>query len=190
MTLPEDFNPWEHLQDTVRRVFKKEVIEEFRDLGGEDWDRSIGAPRASLRTACTPDDNDTATMTMIRMMLFYIVLRRAQDMQAPIYGTPVAQFHETRRFKPQVCLYFREDLQDVEPGFYPLRAEIKFRLMEETETTISKAELTQLANKIKSTLGGENRYKFKKGRRFVLIMTLKTAINCTYMLLVKVREGK
>jgi hypothetical protein len=164
MALPEDFNPWEHLQDTVRRVFRKEVIEEFKDLGGDDWDRSIGAPRASLRTACTPDDNDTATMTMIRMMLFYIVLRRAQDMQAPIYGMPTALFDELFTYRPQVTLYFREDIQDVDPDFQPLRVQLSFRLVNETSTTISKAELTTLANKIKSEFGGKTAYRWHKGK--------------------------
>lgn len=164
MTLPEDYNPWEHLQSTVTRVFRKEVIEEFRDLGGEDWDPDIKVPRASLRTACTPDDNDTSTMTLIRMMLFYIVLRRAQDMQAPIYGMPTGTYHETFKFKPHVTLYFREDIQDVDPDFQPLRVQISFRLINESETTITKAKLTTLANRIKSEFGGAKAYKWHRGR--------------------------
>lgn len=164
MALPEDFNPWEHLQSTVVRVFKKEVIDEFRDLGGEDWDRDIKVPRASLRTACTPDDNDTSTMTLIRMMLFYIVLRRAQDMQAPIYGMPVGQAHETRKFKPQICLFFKERADEVELGYRPLTAEIKFRLMDETEDTITEAKLKTLANKIKTEFGVSGGVKWKKGK--------------------------
>lgn len=164
MTLPEDYNPWEHLQDVVKRTFKKEVLEEFRDTGGDDWQRDITTPRNSLRTACTPDDNDTATMTLIRMMLFYIVLRRAQDMQAPIYGIPTGTYHETFKFKPHVTLYFREDIQDVDPEFQPLRVQISFRLIDETETTISKAKLTTLANKIKTEFGGVTAYRWHKGR--------------------------
>lgn len=164
MPLPEDFNPFEHLQDTVRRVFRKEVIEEFKDLGGEDWDRDINVPRASLRTACTPDDNDTATMLLIRMMLFYMVLRRAQDMQAPIYGMPVAQYDEAYRYRPHVTLYFREDIQDVDPDFQPLRVQISFRITDKTESTITKAELTSLANKIKTEFGSANAYRWHKGR--------------------------
>ena len=164
MTLPENYNPWEHLQSTVLRVFRKEVIEEFKDVGDDDWVRDIKTPRASLRTACTPDDNDTSTMTLIRMMLFYIVLRRAQDMQAPIYGIPTGTYHETFKFKPHITLYFREDAQDVDPEFQPLRVQISFRLMNETETTITKAELTTLANKIKTEFGGVNAYRWHKGR--------------------------
>lgn len=164
MTLPEDYNPWEHLQDVVKRTFKKEVLEEFRDTGGDDWERDIKTPRNSLRTACTPDDNDTATMTLIRMMLFYIVLRRAQDMQAPIYGMPTALFDELFSYRPLVTLYFREDAQDVDPDFQPLRVQISFRLMNETSKTISKAELTSLANKIKAEFGGATAYRWHKGK--------------------------
>ena len=168
MTLPEQYNPWEHLQSTLMRVFKKEVIEEFKDLGDDEWVKEIKTPRGSLRTACTPDDNDTATMLVLRMLLFYVVLRRAADLQAPIYGMPTGTYHETFKFKPQVTLYFRESPADVDPDFQPLIAQISFRLINETETTISKAELTTLANKIKTEFGGATAYKWKRGKTYCI----------------------
>jgi len=164
MTLPEQYNPWEHLQSTLMRVFKKEVIEEFKDLGDDEWVKEIKTPRGSLRTACTPDDNDTSTMLVLRMLLFYVVLRRAADLQAPIYGMPTALFDELFTYRPQVTLYFREDPMDVDPDFQPLRVQLSFRLMNETSTSISKAELTTLANKIKTEFGGVTAYKWKKGK--------------------------
>lgn len=158
-----EFNPWEHLQDVVRKVYKQEVLEEFKDLGDIDL-KDIKTSRSSLRTACLPDDNDTSSMTIIRMMLFYIVLRRAQDMQAPIYGMPTTQYDESWRYRPTITLYFREDKQDTDPDFHPLRVQISFRLADETETTITKAKLTTLANKVKSEFGGANAYKWHKGK--------------------------
>lgn len=168
MSLPQDYNPWEHLQDVVKRTFRKEVIEEFKDIGNDDWDRDISTPRASLRTACTPDDNDTATMTLIRMMLFYMTLRRAQDLQAPIYGIPMTEYDELLKYRPNITLYFREDALDTDPDFHPLRTQISFRLVDETETTISKAKLTTLANKIKTEFGGNIAYKWHKGKTLCL----------------------
>lgn len=166
MVLPDDFNSFEFLQDIARKVLAREVREEFRDLG-DGWDPDITTPRSALRTACTPDDNDTGVMLLIRLFFFYFQLRKAQDLQAPIYGIPTGIYHETFKFKPQVCLYFYEDLSDVEEGYQPIRSQISFRLIDESEKSITKAKLTTIANKIKQDFGLAGGYRFRRGRDMI-----------------------
>jgi hypothetical protein len=163
MTLPADFNPFEHLQDLIIKVQNKIVKDEFNDVGDDDWQPNITTPRASLRVGCTLKDDDSGTMTILRLFFFYFILRKAQDLQLPVYGIPITSFQEQRRFKPQIHLYFLESLTDVEHGYSPVAGEISFRLMKETETTLTETELKTLAQKIK-TLFCTPPFKWKKGK--------------------------
>ena len=163
MTLPENFTPVQHLKDVLIKAYNKLVKEEFKDID-EELDPDITTPRSSLRTACLIDNNDSQISINNRMMLFYFLLRKASDLQAPIYGIPTGTYHETFKFKPHVTLYFYEDLGDQEEGFQPLRTQISFRLMDETELTVSRSQLIALATKIKQEFGLNNGYKFKRGK--------------------------
>lgn len=164
MALPADFSPWEHLQQVVRLVHNRIVKEEFADLGDDSWDEDITIPRGSLRIACTMLDNDTAEMTLIRMHLFYLSLRKAQDMQAPMVGIPLDSFQESRKYKPQIMLYFQEDWQDVDPNYQPVKGIITIRLMNQESTSITNAEVVGWANKIKSSFGTGTGFVWRKGK--------------------------
>jgi hypothetical protein len=164
MALPGGFSPVEHFKTVCQSSYNRIVRDYFKDLDGNELDEDITTPRASLKEACLVDPTDSSILINNRMMLFYMVLRAAADLQAPIYGMPIGAYHELRKFKPQVCLYFKEDSEDVDEGYEPVRAEINFRLMGETETTVSKAELITLANKIKTEFGTGDGYRFHKGK--------------------------
>lgn len=164
MPLPNGFTPVEHLKSVLLTSYNRIVRDHFKDLDADELDENINTPRASLREACLVDSQDSSILINNRMMLFYFVLRAASDLQAPIYGVPVGIYNETRKYRPQVTLYFKEDNEDVDAGYSPLRSEINFRLMGETETTITTAKLTTLANKIKTEFGINNGYRFHKGK--------------------------
>jgi hypothetical protein len=164
MPLPDDFSPWEHLQTVVMQTYNRKVREEFSDLGAEDWDPDIATSRGSLRVACTVLDDDSAVMVQIRMQLFYFILRKAGDLQTPIYGIPVPSFQEARKFRPQIQLYFQEDEQDIEEGYAPVTGEISFRLMNQTPETLSEGEIHTYANKVKAAFGTAHGFIWKKGR--------------------------
>lgn len=166
MALPDNFSPFEHLQDTLRRIHNRRVREFFRDLAdpNSDWEPEIDSPRGALRTACTMEDSDTGDMMNARMIVFQIVLEEARAMQTPVYGIPVTTFQEIRRFKPQVHLYFLEDYQDVEAGYSPVSGEISFRLMNETEQSLTEADLRTLGNKINTLFGSGSRFVWRKGK--------------------------
>jgi hypothetical protein len=158
-------DPWEHLQDVLRKVFKKEVMEEFRDIDNDDFE-DIRTPRSSLRTACLPTDNDTTAMLTLRMLLFYIVLRRAQDMQAPLIGMPYWEQSSARKHRPQVMLHFSQDKAeiDIDAQKSPVWGQISFRLMNETTATITESKLKSIAQRIKSQFGRRSGQIWYRGR--------------------------
>lgn len=164
MPLPNDFNSWEHLQSTLRRVHNHLVREEFRELGDEGWDPDISTSRGSLRTACTIDDNDTATMEVLRMFLYYFTLRRARDLQAPIVGELKEQVDGYRVYRPHIKLFFLEDISDVEEDYSPVAGEISYRLMNETSETVTRSELTALGRRIQTQFGAGQGYIWRKGK--------------------------
>jgi hypothetical protein len=165
MPLPNDFSPYEHLQDTIRNVQNKIVRTEFRDVGDDDWERDISAPRASLRVACTHEDTDSMAATKLRLDLFYLVLRKAKDYHPNIYGIPSGDFQEVAKFFPQVQLYFEESFSETDAGYDQLRAQVSFRLTGETSQTFTVAEATNIANRIKTLFNpGNVAFFYKKGK--------------------------
>ena len=163
MPLPEGFDPWEHLQNTLRRVQNRLVRHEFRDLG-DDWDPDIREPRGSLRVACELDDRDTATMTLLRLILFYIILRKAQDLHPAMYAVPSINFQQLVRFYPQITLFFSEDLANVEEEFEPVESRVSFRLVGESPQTLTPAEARNYANRIKALFASGKGFTWKRGR--------------------------
>ncbi|PSF37761.1 hypothetical protein C7H19_09465 [Aphanothece hegewaldii CCALA 016] len=176
MALPADFNEWEHLQSIIVNTFSKIVREEFKDLG-ENWQPDINTPRSSLRTACTPKDNDTASILVLRIIFFYFIMQRVGEIIEPWYGIPVDNYQQNVKFKPQIFLYFKEDANDVDLDYQPLRMQVSFRLIGESSTTITKTELTTLATKIKTQFCTGNGKTFKKGKELYTYKDLEKGYN-------------
>jgi hypothetical protein len=181
MTLPEGFSEWEHLQSTMFSAYNRFVREEFSDIEDDD---NISTPRSSLKVACLMQDSDTAAIAAVRMMFFYMTIRKAQDLQRPVYGIPYTAIQETRKYKPQITLHFMEDLEDVdsEAGYQPVYGEIAFRLMNESSTTITESELYNYANRIQSTFGSGNGFVWQKGKAMITYTQpdrgYKLQVNC------------
>lgn len=162
--LPENFSPWEHLQDTLRWVQNRRVRDKFKDLGLDDWEPSINTPRASLRTACTLRDDDTAEMTMLRLWLFYGMLGNLDIDMSSFYSIPVREYQGYAKFQPQVTLLFYEDLSDVEEGYQPVCAEVSFRVQGETEQSMTEVKARAIAHQIRTEFATGNGYTWWKGR--------------------------
>lgn len=168
MTLPDNFSPAEHLQDTVRRYLNREIRDWFLDLGGDDWDPDVTTARSSLRVACTHLDDDSLLMTQIRMNLFDGLIRNR--FQALLsggtdgIGETAVKVSVQRKAKPQIMLYFLEDLADVEEGYAPVDGRISFRLMDYTTETITETIAQTFANRIRSGFSVSNGFVWKKGR--------------------------
>jgi hypothetical protein len=165
MALPANFGEFEFLQDLIRKWQNRVVKEEFAALGGDEFDPDINISEHALRHACTIKDNDTAEMVSLRMYLFYFLHGKAKRLQPPIYGIPIETHQESNSFKPQVELFFAQDSAAVPENVSAIRAEINFRLMEETEATIRPAEAERIARAIKRELANTHpTYTFTKGK--------------------------
>jgi hypothetical protein len=164
MPLPIDFSPAEHLQDVILLTQNKIVRTEFNDVGDDNWVQDITTPRASLRVACTHLESDSIDMTLLRLWLFFGVLRKAQDFHPAIFGIPSTSFQETTKYHPQIHLYFEEKYSEADPGYKPLRSQVSLRLMNETTDTLTKTESLVIANKIKSLFSTALPFHWKRGK--------------------------
>lgn len=160
MPLPPNFAAPEHLQDTIKRTYNPEVREWFSDITTDDPD--ISTPRRSLRTACTHFENDTMDMTLARMLLFDMVIKQ-RFMQAQGSSDRDLNYRVLRRTRPQIKLYFLEDLDDVERGYEPVAGEIKIRIMDETSTTMTEIKAKAIGSRIKSLFGASGGFVWRKG---------------------------
>lgn len=175
MTLPDNFSEWEFLQSTLRQVYNREVNNEFRDLSEED---SIATPRAALRTACRLNDNDSAVQTLVKMFFFYFTLRRARDLQRPVYGIPLDDYQSVHKFAPCVHLYFRQDSSGVPAGRAPVRARVSYRIRNESSATITEAELRTHALRIRAEfVSGSSGWLWSKGKTLVTYKDIERGLN-------------
>lgn len=162
MGLPSDFNSFEFLQDCIRKSLRDDIRNEFKDFSSGDLD--ISTPRGALRTACTPQDNDNSSMLILRLFFFYFVMRRAQDLFPPIAGMPLEDFAEKVTFRPQVTLHFEEKRSSIEQGYSPLRSRLSIRIPNQSNTSITNAQLLSIAREIKSSFGGNTPKSYRKGK--------------------------
>jgi hypothetical protein len=162
--MPQPPQPAENLQDIIKKWFNREVREYFSDLNiDENWDPDLTSSRASLANSCQHKDEDSLLQTLLKAWFFEHV--KSQTYRVPYYGIPVNDFQENRRFKPQIKLYFREDLEDVEPSYTPVAGEITFRLIDHTSETITPTVAATFANRIKLAFGADGSgYIWRKGK--------------------------
>ncbi|MEG4273804.1 MULTISPECIES: hypothetical protein [unclassified Microcoleus] len=69
-----------------------------------------------------------------------------------------------RKGRPQLYIYFVEDEADVETGYKPIASEISMRLMNQTESSLSRADLNQYTAKIQSVFGTNGGRIWKRGK--------------------------
>lgn len=161
MALPDNFSPVEHFQDTIKRTYNKEVREWFSDFDNDEL--GIDTPRASLRTACTHQEDDSLPVTLGRMQFFdMVVARKFSSLGSAAEKSP--PYSVNRRQKPQIKLFFLEDFDDAELGYRRVEGSISFRLMNQTVQTLSNAEATQYAQRVKTAFGSGGGFVWQKGK--------------------------
>ena len=150
MTIPNGFNEWENLQDLVRKDHNKAVRDYFKNQP----DNNISTSKSRLKHTCIIKDEDTAIMTLMRMWLFEITIGRAQSIQRPVYGIPVTEYQRNIRYKPQIKLFFKEDLdKTIHDGTVPRsEGEITFRLIDLKSDNITRKDAERFAKRIRDTL--------------------------------------
>ena len=160
MALPDDFNEWEHLQHTLKRVHNEAVRDFYRSQPDDD----IATSRSAAKHACLMKDNDTSSMTVLRFWLFWVVCRKMRDNFEPYYGVSIETFDAEVKYRPQITCYFSEDPQDVAPGYRRVEGELSVRLMNETGTTLTQTDLQTYANRINTAFGQGSGYVWRKGK--------------------------
>lgn len=167
MPEPDGFFPVEQLQDINRKIANRIVREYFKDVSALDADLDLTTSRQALLKACLHRDEDSQLTTILRNQLFYNFTTFARDQQPLITGNLLNELTESNTFKPKITLFFREDDSDIDPGYQAIDMETSWRLPDETSATITKAKLTTIANRIKTTFGSGNGYIFRKGRKII-----------------------
>lgn len=165
MAIPDNFSSFEHLQDLIRKLENKKIGKYFKNVD-VDADIDLTVPEQGLKYACTHQDNDTATMTLLRALFFYVLINTEEtfkDEYPPILGGIVSGEVQTP-YTPQIKLFFKEDIVDVEDGYNALWAEISFRLVKETSQTLTEAKLAKFAKDIKAKFGKDGGYRIRKGK--------------------------
>lgn len=165
MPLSPEFNHTEHLQSVYRQWLNREVREWFRNSDGDEIDDDITTPKGSLQVACFHRDSDSLLMTQMRFQLFEKL--RLQKFQIPITGIPRGSVEESRRYRPQVMLFFQEDQADTIAEYAPVTGEISYRLMDHTSETITPAVAQVISNRIKTNFGAGNGYIWRKGKHMM-----------------------
>lgn len=167
MPLPTNYQPWSHFVSVISQIQNRIIREDFSDTGDDNWDANINTDRASLRVACTIRANDSQPFILLKLILYYIVLRKAQDLQVPYYGMPSGTVQAQRKFKPHVLLYFSQDADQIIRGKDPITGDISWRIMDETSETITRGQIEQIANRIKTHFGSGGGFVWRKGRVMV-----------------------
>jgi hypothetical protein len=148
MPLPDNFNGWKHLRETVEFVHNRRVKKFYKNQPDDD----ISTPKRSLKVASLIRPKDTVIIVLLRMWLFEITAGHAQSLQTPIYGIPVQELQRDSKFKPQIKLYFKEpyDYEKHGDGTDEVRGELTFRIMNKTAETISRTDAIKYAREIKA----------------------------------------
>ena len=152
---------WANLRDFLRKSYNKEVNEWFRDIADEFPDNSTS--RKNAKRACLVLPTESQNLALLKTLTFRFVVQRTH-LRPDVYGYPIEEIEAVRKFKPQVLLYFKEDLEDVDSDYRPVEGRIAYRLMNENSESITKTELTTIANRIKTQFGSVGGYIWKKGK--------------------------
>lgn len=153
---------WQFLKSFLRKTYNREVNEYFRDLDPEDIPENIDG-RNSAKRSCLLMSSDSQNMCLMKQINFYFNFHKAH-LKPDVYGTPVDSFQEEVTFRPIIQLFFRQDDAAVPDDYQPIRAQISFRLMNETSQTITKTNLIKIANKIKTEFATGSGFVWSKGK--------------------------
>ncbi len=158
----------EQLQSVIRRYLNQEVREWFRDIDFDEIDTNT--PRGALLRACKHDDADSFLQTMGRAMLFDSLIRQrfanffGNATGAGEVGTTTLRTGVLRRTKPQIVLYFLEDISDVVSEYSPVDGRISFRLMDHDSDTITPLQVNTYRQRVESRFSNNGGFVWKKGK--------------------------
>ncbi|MDZ8067774.1 MAG: hypothetical protein RMY64_19480 [Nostoc sp. DedQUE08] len=174
-SLPDNFDPFEHLQKIYIPQHNALVKQYFSDLG-DDWKPNIASARSALRVACTMVDNDNQLIMSLRHHLLFDLLGYGRKNLATFYGSSLDTALPVSGH-PQLFLYFSQDSQAVPANGKRLDHEKSCRLTRyacksgQALPAITKANLLDIAREIKT--------QFVKGKKGIVYTSGKIAVSYT-----------
>jgi len=150
------------IQSFLVNRFNQQVTQHFSDLPTYDPTQPVSTTnsRAMARQVCLHTTSDSALVSLLRLLIYEL------EVNPPIYDqidqkeAPVTD----RKQKPEIKLYFRELLSEVEPGYDQLHCVTSFRLMEETQTSLIKSQQLIYAQRIQAQFAHPTPYQRKAGQ--------------------------
>jgi hypothetical protein len=162
-SLPEDFDPFAHLQAVYLPQHNAAVALFFNDLGNT-WQPNISTARSSLRVACTMLAGENELMTAMRHRLFFDLLGYGKS-DLFVYQGSIDAITQPVTGHPKVVLKFSQDQASVPHGSVASDMECSFRLVNYTQATYTPTLATTLATEIKTLFFVSNTgYVFTKGK--------------------------
>ena len=148
-SLPDNFDPFEHLQKIYIPQHNALVKQYFNDLG-DDWKPNIASPRSALRVACTMTDNDNQLIMNLRHHLLFDLLGYGRKNLILYYGSQES-IDPPVEGCPKIVFYFSQDSHTVTAAQNrKADAEYSLRLMDlENTSTNLHSKLVEIANEIK-----------------------------------------
>lgn len=143
--------------------FNAEVYRHFKDV--VDDDVATSASRKTLRDSLLINNKDSRTTATFKIDYFYQQILKVQY-KPTVVGITKTELDAaiSPKYKPHVILYFYQDAAAVPKGFERVEARISFRLMDESNATLTKANLQTLATSIKTELASGQGWTFDKGK--------------------------
>lgn len=147
--LPENFQPFEHLQE-VYIPQHNTIVRRFFSDHPDDWKPNIATARSSLRVACTMLDDDNQLMMNLRHHLLFDLLGYGKSGLSIFYGSK-ENYDPPVVGHPKIVFYFSQDVASVPVGGTVYDAECSVRLMKLQNTSEDLlAILKGIANEIKT----------------------------------------
>lgn len=145
----------------TRTGFNAEVYRHFKDV--VDGDATTSASRKELRDSLLINNKDSRTTATFKIQYFRDLVQKVHEKVTVVGGKIKDEFDADVKYKCQVQLMFVQDRSTTQKGRRPLTAEISFRI-DETATTITRAKIAALAQKIRTTLATGAGYSWDKGK--------------------------
>lgn len=156
---------WPRLRKMYRHPdygFNAEVQRWFKDL---DSRADIG--RRALRDSLLIQATDSRTTAISKIQFFREQVQRVQN-KPTVIGLEKQHFdeHISVVYHPMVIIYFqqRAEAARLDGDYPPITARISSRLMNETNATLTDANVRTLATQIKNELALPRPYTFDKGK--------------------------
>lgn len=149
---------WAQLRKILRNgdSFNREVFDWFKDADNNDI-------RKSLRDDLLIGAKDSIPIAQIKIRAFREIIQKTH-LKPDIIGMPKTDADADVTYRPEVTLFFKQNKESVPRGKTAKPARISYRLMNQTSSSLSIAELKNLGRDIYNDFAKPTPYRFNKGK--------------------------